>query len=232
MNALSQKFLKSKPARILTLVLLVQAATFYGCSRKEITPQNRPLAEVPKQFGSWSLHSEGVVEQEIKDVLKADELLTRSYVNPMAGNAAANLFVAYFKSQRTGRAPHSPKNCLPGSGWTSTVADRVQIPIDGRAPIEANRYIVQKGDAKSLVLYWYQSRDRVVASEYSAKVYVVADAIRYNRSDTALIRVVMPIVGNDEAAAERAAMDFVQAFFTPLRQLVSSAEPVNVRYWT
>ena len=191
---------------------------FYGCQRKEITPLNRPLAEAPKQFGSWTQHQEGVVEKEILDVLKADEVLTRTYVNPAAGNAPASLFVAYFKSQRTGRTPHSPKNCLPGSGWMSTVEDRVMIPIEGRAPIEANRYIVQKGEARSLVLYWYQSRDRVVASEYTAKAYVMADAIRYNRTDTALVRVVMPIVNNDEAAAERAATDFVKSFFVPLRQ--------------
>lgn len=218
MHALSQQFLKSKQARILSVVLLVQAATFYGCSRKEVTPPNRPLAEVPKQLGSWSLQTEGVVEKEIQEVLKADELLVRSYVSPVSANAAAHLFVAYFKTQRTGRAPHSPKNCLPGSGWTSTVADRVMIPIDGRPPIEANRYVVHKGTAKSLVIYWYQSRDRVVASEYAAKAYVVADAMRYNRSDTALVRVVMPIVNNDEAAAQTAATDFIKAFFVPLRQ--------------
>ena len=218
MNASSQQLLKSKSAVILSVVLLVQAATFYGCSRKEITPVNRPFAEAPAQFGAWTLHSEGVVEQEILDTLKADEVLTRMYVNPAAGNVPANLFIAYFKTQRTGRAPHSPKNCLPGSGWMRTVADRVTIPIDGRDPIEVNRYVVQKGDAKSLVLYWYQSRDRVVASEYAAKVYVVADSIRYNRSDTALVRVVIPIVDNNQKSAEQAATDFVKSFFVPLRQ--------------
>ncbi len=218
MNAPSRQFLTSKHAIVLSVVLLAQAATFYGCARKEVTPPHRSLAETPKQFGSWLLQSEGVVEKEVQDVLKADELLTRSYVSPGGANAPAHLFVAYFDSQRTGRAPHSPKNCLPGSGWTSTVSDSIMIPIDGRAPIEANRYIVQKGDAKSLVIYWYQSRDRVVASEYKAKAYVVADAMRYNRTDTALVRVVMPIVDNDEAAAERGAIDFIKSFFVPLRQ--------------
>jgi EpsI family protein len=130
----------------------------------------------------------------------------------------AHLLVAYFKSQRTGRAPHSPKNCLPGSGWVKVTENRISIPIAGRPPIEANRYIVQKGESKSLVLYWYQSRDRVVASEYTAKYYVVADALRYNRTDTALVRVVIPITENGVEAIDRAAVDFVQSFFAPLRQ--------------
>jgi EpsI family protein len=129
-----------------------------------------------------------------------------------------NLFVAYFRSQRTGQTPHSPKNCLPGAGWVPSVAEETSIPIEGRAPIEVNRYVISKGDVKSIVLYWYQSRDRVVASEYTAKVYVVADAIRYNRTDTALVRVVVPVIGNNEAAANEAAVKFVQTLFNPLRK--------------
>jgi EpsI family protein len=164
------------------------------------------------------MHSEGVVEKEIVDFLKADELLTRSYVSPSSGPVAAHLFVAYFSSQRTGRSPHSPKNCLPGSGWTSTVSDTIKIDVPNRGIIETNRYIVQKGDAKSMVVYWYQSRDRVVASEYKAKFFAVADAIRYNRTDTALVRVVVPIVNNDEAASEKVATDFVKSLYYPLRQ--------------
>jgi EpsI family protein len=212
------QFLTSTPARLLTAVLLCQAAAFYIFARGEVIPQNVPLASVPQQLGSWALQEEGVVEKEIQDVLKADELLNRSYVSTAGVPVSAHLFVAYFKSQRSGRAPHSPRNCLPGSGWVPSVADLVHIPIPGRAPIEANRYVVQKGNIKSLVLYWYQSRDRVVANEYMAKFYVVADALRYNRTDTALVRVVVPIVNDDMAASEKIATDFVQSFFVPLRQ--------------
>ena len=217
MNSTSRQFLNSTPARTLTAFLLIQAGTFYGFSRNEVIPENTPLAALPRQLDSWTLLEEGVVEKEIQDELKADELLTRSYVN---GNTpvAAHLFVAYFKSQRTGRAPHSPRNCLPGSGWVPSVSDTVTMAIPGRAPIQANRYIVQKGNNKSLVYYWYQSRDRVVASEYTAKFYVVADAIRYNRTDTALVRVVVPINGDDSAAAERLGQNFIQSLFKPLRQ--------------
>lgn len=215
---LDTQFLRSKTAKILTTVLLAQAAFVYGFSRSEVIPANQPLSTVPQQMGSWKLQQEGVVEKEIQDVLKADELLSRSYSSPEQ-QMGAHLFVAYFRSQRTGQAPHSPKNCLPGSGWAPSLQDVVHIKIPERAePIEANRYVVAKGDQKSLVLYWYQSRDRVVASEYTAKFYVVADALRYNRTDTALVRVVVPIANNDIERSNRAATDFVQTFYTPLRQ--------------
>jgi EpsI family protein len=80
-----------------------------------------------------------------------------------------------------------------------------------------NRYVVSHGEERSLVLYWYQSRDRVVASEYKAKLWVMADAVRLNRTDTALVRVVIPIVDRDEDAAMKTAADFVKAFYGPLR---------------
>ena len=214
---LKDGFLRSTAARVLTVVLLLQAALVYGFARNEVIPQNRPLSEVPQQLGTWQMQQEGVVEQEVRDILKADELLTRSYVSPQQ-MMSAHLFVAYFRTQRAGQAPHSPKNCLPGSGWVPALQDEVKIDIPGREPIEANRYVVAKGDQKSLVLYWYQSRDRVVASEYKAKFYVVADALRYNRTDTALVRVVMPVVDGDIERSQKAAVDFVQSFYGPLRQ--------------
>jgi EpsI family protein len=211
-------FLKSKATRILTAVLLLQATVFYGMSRKEVIPTNRPLNEVPEQFGNWLMVQEGVVEKEVQDVLRADEVLTRTYARQDANPTVASLFVAYFRTQRTGQAPHSPKNCLPGNGFVPTTNDTIKVPIDGRDPIEVNRYVVARGESKSMVLYWYQSRDRVVASEYTAKFYVVADAMRYNRTDTALVRIVVPVVGNDEAGATAAATEFIQRFFNPLRQ--------------
>jgi EpsI family protein len=219
MKSFNAGFLRSTPALILSAFLLLQAITVYSCARSEVLPNNRPLAELPRQLGAWRFYEEGVIEQEVQDQLQADELLNRSYViSNSGGGRAANLFVAYFRSQRTGRGPHSPRNCLPGSGWTPLVSDTLSIPVSGRNPIEVNRYIVQRGGVKSLVFYWYQSRDRTVASEYAAKFYVVADAIRYNRTDTALVRVVVPIVNDDADAAQGVATDFVRSFFVPLRQ--------------
>src|SRR5262249_10513952 len=125
----------------------------------------------------------------------------------------------FFKTQRSGKAPHSPKNCLPGSGWEPSKEDYLQVSIPGMAqPIQVNRYIVAKGEEKSLVLYWYQSEDRVIASEYRAKLWTVTDAILRNRTDTALVRVVFLVLANDEATAQEQAVDFVQSFFMPLRR--------------
>ena len=97
-----------------------------------------------------------------------------------------------------------------------------RLPIanaDGNGrDIIVNRYIVQKGLERQLVLYWYQSHGRVVASEYWSKLYLVTDAIRTNRTDGSMVRVIAPIAHGDEsgAAAERVAEDFVRAILPAL----------------
>lgn len=218
MQTSDQGFLKSRQAKILSAILISQALLFYGMSRAEANPESRPLNDLSEQLGSWRMSKQGVIDEETREVLKADELLNRGYVN-MALRVEANLFVAYFKTQRTGQTPHSPKNCLPGNGWTQTLSDTINVTVPGRAePIEVNRYLVSKGENKSIVVYWYQSRDRVVASEYRARFYTAADAIRFNRTDTALVRVVVPVVDGDDKRATDAAIDFVKDFFVPLRQ--------------
>lgn len=210
-------FLKSRPAFLLTAFLVVQGSLFYGFSRGETPPSYKPLDGFPTQVGGWRMVQQGVMEQEVKDVLRADDYITRDYA--ASPTRYANLFVAFFKSQRAGQTPHSPKNCLPGSGWVWTVSDMIPVNVTGRAdPIQVNRYIVSKGEDRSVVLYWYQSRDRVVASEYKAAAFVALDALRYNRTDTSLVRVVVPIVKGQQDSATETGVEFIQSFFATLRQ--------------
>jgi EpsI family protein len=212
-------FLKSRPAIVLTALLVLQGSLFYGFSRGETPPSYTPLDQFPNQIGAWRMVQQGVMEQEVKDVLRADDYVTRDYA--ASPTQAANLFVAFFKSQRAGQTPHSPKNCLPGSGWVWTLSDTISINVPGRAePIQINRYIVSKGEYRSVVLYWYQSRDRVVASEYKAAAFVALDALRYNRTDTALVRVVVPISDGKQDAATDTGVQFIQAFFGTLRHFL------------
>jgi len=214
-------FLKSKAALAVTLVLLAQAALLSSV-KPEVLPSSQPLSQLPPDLGNWEYIRDYDVDQDTRDVLKADDLLFRGYRDSTTGRGGT-LFVAAFRSQRNGKAPHSPKNCLPGSGWTQLSSDLLSIDVGQPQPISVNRYIVQHGDERDLVLYWYQSRERVVASEYSAKFWVMADAIRLNRTDTALVRVFMPIVAADQtdpANATREAVSFVQAFFQPLHLIL------------
>jgi EpsI family protein len=212
----------SKSFVILSAVLLAQAGMFYGFSRKEKIPSRLPLADFTLTGTPWKSVQEVELSQDELDVLQADDILSRIYQDQSSGHDAS-LFVAFFDTQKTGKTPHSPKNCLPGAGWVPSQSEIVDIPVPGQAsPIQANQYIVARGDNQSVVLYWYQSHNRTVASEYWAKIYTVADSIRYNRSDTALVRVVVGVNGGDTQAAIKTATDFAIAFFPQLKQYLPS----------
>lgn len=200
---------QSKFIRILTVVLVVQAALFYTASRGESALFAAPLSGFPTVAGTWKLQQEGFIEQGELDILKADDTMTRWYTGPAGG---ANLFIAYFKTQRTGQSPHSPKNCLPGSGWQPSESGRVDMTTPA-GTIHINRYVVARGDNQSLVFYWYQSQGRVIADEFAAKFYLISDSIRKHRSDTALVRVVVPVAPGGMARAEQTGTDFVRTFY-------------------
>ncbi len=195
-----------KAVIVLVCVLAVQSGGYLLVARDEAPPAAKPLSEFPTRFGDWNLHREGVIEERVQEKLKADDLLTRTYLRN-SDPRPANLYIAYFRSQRTGQAPHSPKNCLPGSGWTPSSAEMIKLPVQNRVA-EVNRYLVRKGEYKSLVLYWYQTGERVVASEYLAKIHLVLDSLIHNRSDTALVRVIVPVIKDDVESASETAISF------------------------
>jgi EpsI family protein len=210
-------------ARVLTAVLLLQAAAFYAiASRSEQAPLVSPLTLFPPALGGWTMARDVPIEKEVQDVLKADDTLNRVYVNS-SQIGYAFLFIAYFKTQRYGQAPHSPKNCLPGSGWEPVETGRETIEVPGwDAPIVTNRYVVEHGDDKSVVLYWYQTHQRIIASEYWAKFWLVVDSVRYRRSDTSLVKIVVPVHDNDIGAATAVGVEFIQAMFPSLLKQLPS----------
>lgn len=200
--------------RILLAVLVLQAVVFYAvASRSEKIPHMAPLSSFPASAGDWVTNGEFPLDPETMSVLKADDTLNRTYLSAR-GAGLASLFIAFFKTQRYGQAPHSPKNCLPGAGWEANEDRMLALPVPGEAkPIVVNQYVISRGEEESVVLYWYQSHNRVIARELEAKFWLVVDALRYHRSDTALVRIVVPVVGGNRAAAERSAAGFAQAVF-------------------
>lgn len=177
-------------SRLLVAAALLSGTALFLQARagSEVFPSREPLIALPETLGVWT-GTNIEISQEIRDILGNGEFLQRVYHNPSDDQPPVDLFLAYFPSQRAGDTIHSPKHCLPGAGWLPLESARVPIAPAGRAPFVVNRYIVGKGAERQLVLYWYWAHDRAIASEYWAKFYLVADSIRMNRSDGALIRV-------------------------------------------
>ena len=216
---------KGVTGRVLTvaLCLVVTAGYLARSTKAETLPSRKLLATLPMQLGGAAGRREADFTPEVMALLGVDDYITRTYLQP--AQLPVGLYVGYYFTQRQGDAIHSPMNCLPGAGWIpleqghATVAVHTRPEATSTVPIEINRVIIGKGLDRQFVYYWYQSRDRVVASEYWGKIYTVLDAVRYNRSDAALVRVIVPIPpGTDTAASETRATAFVQALFPLLAE--------------
>jgi EpsI family protein len=204
---------------VLFVCFSVGAGLIARAERPEPVPERMSFRAFPTQLGSWRGVNESPIESSILRILGVDDYLTRAYFAP--DRSAVGLFIGYYGSQRQGDTMHSPQNCLPGAGWEPVSRGMLPIAVSVGAvatdpEIVVNRYLIQKGVDRQLVLYWYQSHGRVVASEYWAKFYLVRDAIRLNRTDGALVRVIAPVSESGEAQAERTAVAFVKDLFPAL----------------
>jgi EpsI family protein len=171
-------------------------------------PERQEFSRFPMRIGDWEGRPAGI-PADVREVLGDGDFLERVYQQP--GETPVDLFLAYFPSQRAGNTMHSPQNCLPGSGWTPISQALAQVALPHSEPVTVNRYVVARGVERELVLYWYLIHGRVVADEYRAKFFLVSDAIRLNRKDGALSRIITPVTPHETIeGAERRAVRFGQ----------------------
>jgi exosortase D (VPLPA-CTERM-specific) len=190
-----------KPAVIiLTILVLAVVPSRALPKRAELRPAREDFTEFPLQVGEW--HGQrGQLDSVYIDTLKMDDYVLADYVRQ--GTGAVNFYVAYYASQRTGQSAHSPRGCLPGGGWRIeefAPHEVAGITLNG-APLRVNRVIVQQGDNRQLVYYWFQERGRDITSEYLVKWYLFKDAIQLNRTDGALVRLMTPLQPADSPAS-------------------------------
>ena len=189
---------------LLALLVAGGAVVNFWAAAGEARVERQALGAFPSTVGAWSqFGADARFDAATEAVLRADDYVSRDYVR--GDGRAASLYVGYYSTQRTGATYHSPLNCLPGSGWTLGEASTVEIkPADGSRAFTANRYTIEHGADRQLMLYWYQGRGRAVASEYWDKVYTVLDSIRLRRSDGAMVRVLVPLHDSEAEALETA----------------------------
>lgn len=186
---------------IVAVGVVVNAWAYLGEARVD----RKQLKDFPVQVGEWRrAQPDQILDDATIAVLRASDYVLRDYRSP--DGQVANFYVGYYASQREGASYHSPLNCLPGSGWMLSEPGKAMIPLPDGSQFTANKYVIENGANRSLMLYWYQGRGRQVASEYWGKVYTVIDSVRLRRSDGAMVRVTVPL-GESEDAALKSALD-------------------------
>jgi len=203
---------------LLVLILLVGALVNAWSYLGEAHVERKSLKEFPQTVGVWQrTGTDQILDDETLKVLRASDYLLRDFRKPQG--PVANLYVGYYATQSTGASYHSPLNCLPGAGWTLSEPGKATIALPDGSSFVANKYVIENGEYRSLMVYWYQGRGRNVASEYWGKVYTVFDSVRLRRSDGAMVRVTVPIRGSI-ADAEKAAVEFASVASTVLPEFV------------
>jgi EpsI family protein len=201
------------PAALLTL----GAVFTVGIDSQRSMSLQTPLdTSIPTRIAGHSARDIELSTAELT-VAAPTAYLNRIY-RPDSLNAGASffLYIGYYDSQVQGRTIHSPKNCLPGSGW-EPLASQPAIVRTASGPATVNRYLLQGEQQQVLVLYWYQGRGRIQANEYRVKLDLLRDAAIRRRSDEALVRIVVPLT-DDEDAAFGLATDIARTVIPALNQ--------------
>lgn len=214
-----------KSPQLWSVILLLLATLFLVHARGDVdrVPVSAPLNEVPNTFGSW-VGQDIPISAETLSILGKGDFLNRMYTKegatPLAPRDSSvppiQLFIAYFPTQRTGQAIHSPQNCLPGSGWTFLSSGVTSFTDETGKTYRVGDYIISDGRYKQEVLYWYQTHGHSIASDYAAKVHMLADSIRLGRTDAALVRVITAIPPDGNLAQAHARLLAFTKHLTPL----------------
>lgn len=194
-----------KKTIIIILVMLVTIGITTLAKQSQTISPNKPFETFPTEIGNWK----GIktqLEPNILKVVGVDDYILGNY---QQYNISINLYVGFYKTQKEGDLIHSPKNCLPGAGWniTQTSVETVMLE-NGKKPIKVIKLMLEKGVQKQIVLYWFQSRGRIISSEYMQKIWLVIDSITRHRTDGSFVRLIAPVV-KDEATTLKTLKDFI-----------------------
>ena len=187
------------------LILAATAGLTPWATRSERIAPSKSFSDFPMAVGHW----QGVrssLDERIYNVLGVEEYVMADYRNP--SGEAVNLYLGFYQSQKEGDIIHSPKNCLPGAGWDITDVGTEKV-LFGDNTVTVARLLLEKGGARQVVLYWFQSRGRVISSEYMQKLWLVVDSITRRRTDGSFVRLISPVNDSTQATINRL-KDFAQ----------------------
>ena len=211
--------MRLKQTLVASAVLLASALFMQYATHSEDVPPSKPLSDFPLRIDAWTGRT-ARFDDDVYRVLGVDDSILATYRNPRG--EMVQLYVGFYESQREGDLIHSPKNCMPGGGWNIVHTSLEPLSVPSRdEPVEVIKLILQKGDQRQVVLYWFQSRGRFIASEYFQKIYLVIDSITRHRTDGSFVRLIAPM----HPGGEEATLETLKGFATRLVPILNEHLP-------
>lgn len=181
-------------------------------------PRQR-LEDFPRVLGEWKMAGAHALDDRTMDILKVDDYIMRDYTD--GAGRRLSLYIGYFQIQRPGKAIHSPRQCLPGAGWSVVSSDLVDIELPARpaSPVRVRKMLMSKGSERRCYLFWYHGRGRVHADEFMNKMYLIWDGLKKQRTDGALIRLSGNAAPDEESSLEMQ-REFIRILYPHLSKYI------------
>lgn len=210
-----------------TIVLTLFAITWYLLqltSGVKAVPIKQTLSHFPHQVGGYRLANSFQSSAGVLQLLGVDDYIQYNYIDET--NSQINLYAGYYTAVGVNGSYHSPKNCLPGGGWGIDRVKKVVLKsgIEGKSESTVSEMLIRSGSDYQVVLYWYQNRGRIIASEYWEKIYLVLDALFKGRRDGTFVRIMTVAHGGDIGAAEERAKLFAEQVMPVFEQYLPGAD--------
>jgi EpsI family protein len=181
-----------------TVLLLSASLAGYALSeRRKPDALVQSLDTIDKQIAGWKMIGDEPLTAGVLGRLQLTSYVSREYEKR---GTHLGLLITFYAQQRAGESMHSPKHCLPGSGWEIWKQDSALVPVGGRQ-VEINQYSIQNSGQRMLVFYWYQSKRRIIKSEYMGKILLAKDALFDGRTSGSLVRITLPDIPSAPAEA-------------------------------
>lgn len=204
---------------VIAILAIAQALAWRTGSAGSGGPPSVDTGQVPMRLGDWQGQDLEPLDDLSRQMLQPDAVISRAYQDP-AGNGA-ELLVVYGHRKVTF---HSPGQCLLGGGW-SIVSKQRRAMAAGDGRIEVNRFLIQNDGHRAVVLYGYGEGGRFTPSWLTHQLYLASARARDRAPRGALVRIIVPVAG-DEAAADEVGMGFARAALPSiLRSLQGHGEP-------
>jgi EpsI family protein len=172
-----------------TVMLLLGTTFLSGLTARRVgEPLVVPLDQIDSHIAGWTGAGDQTLPAPTLRSLAPTAYLVRTY---MKGQVPLGLFIAFYAQQRAGESMHSPKHCLPGSGWEIWKHESAYIPVHGKQ-VQVNKYSIQNGGTRMVMFYWYQSKTRIVANEYMGKILLARDTMLSGHTAGSIVRIMLP----------------------------------------
>jgi len=200
------------------LVLLAGAAIFMNFHKDLEVPLARPFAEFPVAHNGWKMATQSNFSDDVLSLLRPTEYLSRRYAR--SDGAYVDMYLSYFNGSPEGGRIHSPRNCLPGGGWTELSSEKITMNITGEE-VHLVRAVYAFGESKEVFYYWFAMRGQTISDEYSLKLAEITGSMFHRRRDQSFIRISVQ-ASDDVGVTQERIEDFLMDFYPVIREYLPS----------